>query len=172
MTAKRKIANAKHGSRTSRNTENALMPLNHNQQKQFNMVCARIARGESLRSACKDKDLPDRDTINRWLNADNDGALCGQYARAREEQADFYADEIVTIADTEPDAAIARVRIDARKWVASKLRPKRYGDKLALGGADDLPAIRQEVQERADAFTDALAGMVAKTGAGKGETRH
>ena len=115
------------------------MPLNHNQQKQFNMVCARIAGGESLRSACKDKDLPDRDTINRWLNADNDGALCGQYARAREEQADFYADEIVTIADTEPDAAIARVRIDARKWVASKLRPKRYGDKLALGGADDLP---------------------------------
>ena len=148
------------------------MPLNHNQQKQFNMVCARIAGGESLRTICEDKDLPDRDTINRWLNTDNDGALCGQYARAREEQADFYADEIVTIADTEPDAAIARVRIDARKWYAGKLRPKVYGDKLALGGADDLPAIRQEVQERADAFTDALAGMVAKTGAGKGETRH
>ncbi len=148
------------------------MPLNEKQQKQFNMVCERIAGGESLRSACKDKGLPDRDTINRWLNADNDGALCGQYARAREEQADFYADEIITIADTEPDAAIARVRIDARKWYAGKLRPKVYGDKLALGGADDLPAIRQEVQERADAFTDALAGMVAKTGAGKGETRH
>jgi hypothetical protein len=134
------------------------------------MVCARIARGESLRSACKDKDLPDRDTINRWLNTDNDGALCGQYARAREEQADFYADEIVTIADTEPDAAIARVRIDARKWVANKLRPKRYGDKLALGGAEDLPAIRQEVQERADDFTAGIAGLVDR--AEKGETRH
>ncbi len=148
------------------------MALNAKKQMQFNMVCERIAGGESLRSACKDKGLPDRDTINRWLNADNDGALCGQYARAREEQADFYADEIVTIADTEPDAAIARVRIDARKWVASKLRPKRYGDKLALGGADDLPAIRQEVQERADAFTTGIAGMVSRGKAGKGETRH
>ncbi len=143
------------------------MALNHNQQKQFNMVCERIAGGESLRSACKDNDLPDRDTINRWLNADNDGALCGQYARAREEQADFYADEIVTIADTEPDAAIARVRIDARKWVASKLRPKRYGDKLALGGADDLPVIKHEVQENADAFTREIAGMAARANAGK-----
>ena len=87
--------------------------------------------------------------------------------RAREKQADFCAGEIVTIADTEPDAAIARVRIDARKWVASKLRPKRYGDKLALGGADDLPAIRQEVQERADAFTRQMTAMAARVNAGK-----
>ncbi len=87
------------------------MALNDKQRNQFNTICARIAGGESLRTICEDKDLPDRDTINRWLNADNDGALCGQYARAREEQADFYADEIITIADTEPDAAIARVRI-------------------------------------------------------------
>ncbi len=100
------------------------------------------------------------------------GHIPAQYARAREEQADFYADEIVTIADTEPDAATARVRVDARKWVASKLKPKRYGDKLALGGADDLPAIRQEVQERADAFTKAIAGMVDRGKAGKGETKH
>ncbi len=77
------------------------MALNEKQQKQFNIVCARIAGGESLRFICEDKDLPDRDTINRWLNADNDGALCGQYARAREEQADFYADEIIHIADDE-----------------------------------------------------------------------
>ena len=47
MTAKSKIANAKHGSRTSRNTENAPMSLNKNQQKQFNMVCERIASGLS-----------------------------------------------------------------------------------------------------------------------------
>ena len=149
------------------------MALNKDKQKQFNIVCARIAGGESLRSACKDKDLPDRDTINRWLNADNDGALCGQYARAREEQADHYADEIITIADNEnltPEDR--RIMVDARKWVASKLKPKRYGDKLALGGADDLPAIRQEVQERADAFTTGIAGMVSRGKAGKGETRH
>ncbi len=62
-----------------------------------------------------------------------------RYARAREEQADFYADEIITIADTEPDAAIARVRIDARKWTASKLRPKVYGDRVQHGGDSDNP---------------------------------
>ncbi len=90
------------------------MPLNERQQKQFNMVCARIAGGESLRAICESEDLPDRDTINRWLNADSDGELCGQYARAREEQADFYADEIITIADNEnllPEDR--RIRIDA-----------------------------------------------------------
>ncbi len=148
------------------------MPLNKNQKKQFNMVCERIAGGESLRTICKDKDMPTARGVLKWLNADGNDAAVQQYARAREEQADFYADEIVTIADTEPDAAIARVRIDARKWVASKLRPKRYGDKLALGGAEDLPAIRQEVQERADSFTSALAGMVSRGKADKGETRH
>ncbi len=152
------------------------MALNEKQQKQFNIVCARIAGGESLRFICEDKDLPDRDTINRWLNADNDGALCSQYARAREEQADFYADEIITIADDESLLSEdRRIRIDARKWVASKLKPKRYGDKLALGGADDLPAIQRqhEMQEQADAFTRSIAAL-ADRGAGKdsGETRH
>ncbi len=67
------------------------------------------------------------------------GHIYARYARARGEQADFYADEIITIADTEPDAAIARVRIDARKWAASKLRPKVYGDKVQHGGDPGQP---------------------------------
>jgi len=52
------------------------------------------------------------------------------YARAREDQADWHADEIVAIADTETDAAKARNRIDARKWKAAKLKPKVYGDRV------------------------------------------
>ena len=154
------------------------MPLNDKQQLQFNMICARIAGGESLRTVCESKDLPDRDTINRWLNADSDGELCGQYARAREEQADHYADEIITIADNESlTPEDRRIMVDARKWVASKLKPRKYGDKLALGGAADLPAIQQEIhrheiQEAADAFTRSMAGMVDRGKAGKGETKH
>ena len=148
------------------------MPLNDKQQAQFNTVCARIADGMSLRDACDYNDVPDRHTINRWLNEDSGNVLCLQYARARDAQADLYADEIIAIADTEPDPSKARNRVDARKWVASKLKPKRYGDKLALGGADDLPAIRQEVQERADSFTTGIAGMVARDKAGKDDTRH
>ena len=149
------------------------MLLNKGKQKQFNTICARIAGGESLRKICLSEDLPTPQGVRKWLNADKDGELVAQYARAREEQADHYADEIITIADNEnltPEDR--RIMVDARKWVASKLKPKRYGDKLALGGADDLPAIRQEVQERADAFTTGIAGMVSRGKAGKGETRH
>ena len=52
------------------------MSLNKNQQKQFNMVCERIAGGESLRTICKDKDLPTARGVLKWLNADgNDAAV-------------------------------------------------------------------------------------------------
>lgn len=55
-----------------------------------------------------------------------------RYERARELQADIEADEIKEIADNEPDASRAKVRVDVRKWRASKMRPKIYGDKLDL----------------------------------------
>jgi hypothetical protein len=111
-------------------------------------LCERLASGRSLRSICEDKEMPARQTVLQWLAADE--VFAAQYARAREEQADHYADEIVTIADEPPEvvqdekggvtvvlldgAAIARqrLRIDARKWVASKLRPKKYGDRQEI----------------------------------------
>lgn len=92
----------------------------------------------------------------RWL-ADSE-SFQQQYARAREEQADTLADEIVSISDEREGRAIVageevavvfdstavarnRLRVDARKWVASKLKPKKYGDKLALGGDEDNPLV-------------------------------
>ena len=59
--------------------------------------------------------------------------------RAREVQADHFADEIIEIVDTEPDANRARVRMDGRKWVSSKLAPKKYGDKVQVGGDVNNP---------------------------------
>lgn len=44
----------------------------------------------------------------------------------------FQAEEIVIIADSCTDPHKARLQIDARKWYASKLAPKKYGDKLDL----------------------------------------
>jgi hypothetical protein len=55
---------------------------------------------------------------------------CSCTPRAREERADLVADEIITIADTETDPQKARNRIDARKWWAARVNPKKYGDKL------------------------------------------
>lgn len=81
-----------------------------------------------------------------------------QYARAREAQADKMAEDILAIADdgrrdtytdeagverTDQDViARSRLRVDARKWLASKMAPKKYGDKMAIGGADDLPPVQ------------------------------
>lgn len=94
----------------------------------FDDICKRIANGDSLRSICSDKDMPDKSNVFRWLASDE--KLRDQYARAREDQADHFVDEIIAIADEAEDAQKARLQIDARKWVAGKMRPKKYGDKI------------------------------------------
>jgi hypothetical protein len=110
-------------------------------------ICERIADGESLRSICGDDGFPTKSTVFKWLN-DFPG-FSDQYARAREAQADSLFDEIITIADTPligekvkvlPDGKEEttrgdmiehrRLQVDARKWMAGKLRPKKYGEKV------------------------------------------
>ncbi len=92
-------------------------------------ICRQIAEGKSLVKITEDIGVSYQTVLN-WLH-DNETFL-GKYARAREQQADFYADEMVTIADTTDDPNKARLQIDARKWKASKLAPKKYGDKLSV----------------------------------------
>jgi len=118
-----------------------------------------------LRTICEDEATPGRSTVYRWLL--EVAEFRDLYARAREDQADTLADEIVAIADEPPvivtsgdgeevevaldSAAIARqrLRIDARKWVASKLKPKRYGEKIDLehGSDPDRPMIQKVINE-------------------------
>ena len=94
------------------------------------MICELLVNGSSLRTICSAPDMPAISTVMKWLNDYPD--FSEQYARARELQQDTYADEIIHIADNEPDTMKARVRIDARKWHASKLHYRKYGDKLEL----------------------------------------
>lgn len=121
-----------------------------------------IAEGKSLVKVCEEKDMPSRETVRRWIRDDED--FCGNYVRAREEQADFYADEIIEIADTEPDTQKARLRIDARKWVASKLKSKSYGDKVTQehsgpnGGAIEVKDT--SAKERLFSRIDSLAARI------------
>lgn len=112
----------------------------------YSRVCTAIASGMSLRKICEAPDMPSIDTIRVWLI--EDAEFSAQYARAREEQADFYADEIVTIADTEEDPNRARVRIDARKWTAGKLKPKVYGEKVDLTGSLKVAITHEEALEQ------------------------
>lgn len=118
-------------------------------------ICQRIACGESLNKICKGKGMPDMATVLRWLGKHEN--FCGKYARAREVQADTLADQILDIADegindtyTDDDGnertnhdviARSRLRVDARKWYASKLAPKKYGEmvKQEITGAGDGP---------------------------------
>jgi len=106
-------------------------------------ICRQIANGLSLRKICAKKDMPHIDAVRRLLRKDT--AFQTQYSIAREEQADYYADKIIEIADNASDIPKARLQIDAIKWVASKLKPKRYGDRLAVGGDSDMPPIQKSI---------------------------
>lgn len=110
-------------------------------------ICDRIAQGESLLKICQDSNMPSYGGVMKWLN-ENQGQIVEKYGRAREAQADFYADQIVQISDN-PVIGVKtktnergevetvegdmvehrRLQIDARKWYASKVAPKKYGDK-------------------------------------------
>jgi hypothetical protein len=99
--------------------------------------------------------MPAKSSVFKWLS--EQPSFSDQYARARETQADAIFDEILDIADDgsndwmerknddgenigwrENGEALRRsaLRVDARKWMAGKLRPKKYGEKVQHTGAD------------------------------------
>ena len=102
-------------------------------------ICKRISEGESLRAICRDPDMPSEGTVRGWAREDRDG-FGSRYRLARELQLDHWADLIIDIAD-EPDRdpRDRQVRIEARKWVMSKLGPRRYGDRLLVAGEAENP---------------------------------
>lgn len=125
-------------------------------------ICDRLAEGESLRAICKDEGMPSVGTVCRWLGESD--TLQKQYARARELQADTLFDEVLHIADNQQIGEKRKVtndgkeevstgdmiehrrlQIDARKWMAGKLRPKKYGEFKAveLTGANGGPVVIQ-----------------------------
>jgi len=114
------------------------------------IVCERMAEGESLRQICQSNpDIPGESTIRGWAVQDLDG-FAARYARARECQMEALAEDIITIADdsgldvtVDPESHTVRVdgeaiqraklRVDTRKWLMSKIAPKKYGDKVDVG---------------------------------------
>ena len=129
-------------------------------QELCDAICARIADGESLRSICRDDGMPSAGTVCRWLAEADKAAFREQYTRARDAQADALFDEILDISDDGRNDWMerhgkdntgwqlngehiqrSRLRVDARKWAASKLAPKKYGEKIDLnhGGQPDNP---------------------------------
>jgi hypothetical protein len=111
-------------------------------------ICEEIATSsKSLRKICEADDMPAVRTVLYWLSeGDKEGskeefkAFLHQYTRAREHQADVLADEIIEISDHTDEDHTAftgsnvvqrdKLRVEARKWAASKLKPKKYGDRI------------------------------------------
>ena len=92
-----------------------------------------IASGRSVISMCREeKWTPNSDTWYRWMYKIE--GLSDRYARAKAFQSEREADIILDIADnaTNQDYQVARLRVDARKWIASKLLPNKYGDKTQI----------------------------------------
>jgi hypothetical protein len=108
-------------------------------------LCARIIAGEGIKAICRDDDMPAHRTVYERMAADE--AFRTRIARAREAQQEALIDETVEMADaaTVEDHQVVKLRIWARQWRASKLAPKKYGDKLdaTIGNPDGTP-----IQER------------------------
>ena len=142
-----------------------------------NVICMRIAEGESLREIVRTDGMPDRTVVYDWLLRHPEFA--NQYTRAREEQADTLADEIIAIADEQPEVIAVvdkktgaliehkldgaflqwqKNRIEARKWTAMKLKPKKYGDRVALEGVEGGAAIKTE-DTNANKFLEVIKNM-------------
>ena len=130
-------------------------------------ICFRIVNGESLNRICKDAHMPNVATVYRWLQRDED--FRNMYARAKEDQADTLADEIQDISDEKPMLTIMtddetvekldpvginrnRLRVDARKWIAAKLKPRKYGDRQILAGDPDNPLEIKQQSEMLEAL--------------------
>lgn len=122
-------------------------------------ICERISDGATQRELCSSDDMPGRSTLQRWIR-DNE-AFRSQYARAMEARADYWAEELLEIADdgrndwmtrTYGDQEIdvpnpeviarSKLRIETRKWLMGKAAPKKYGEKVDVthkGDADAPP---------------------------------
>jgi hypothetical protein len=131
-------------------------------------ICDKVASGMKLVDVLKAHGLPTRSTFYLWMR-EHDG-VSDMYARAREERAELIADEIIDIADNEPDPNKARVRVDARKWAAAKLNPKQYGDRLHVDGDFTVKRTDEQIDSRVAQLLG-KAGIAALTrGEGTEET--
>ena len=133
-----------------------------------NLICIRLAEGESLNKICKDEGMPDKATVFRWLGAE--ASFCDKYARARELQAETQFDELIDIVDQPPElnhvvdkngelvevkfdssyVAWMKLRVDTRKWTAARMAPKKYGEQKQAEQTQDHTVIDVNVRDMMD----------------------
>lgn len=140
-------------------------------QEIINTICEGIAQGKALRNICNEEGQIDVTTFYKWIDDDEDKTK--QYTRATTDRADSIFEDILDIADSQGDDVYkdkegkehvnhdninrARLRVDARKWAASKMNPKKYGDKVINENHNqntEIPATLEELNKEIDKYID------------------
>jgi hypothetical protein len=158
-----KKANAEQGSAgQSREPSKGGRPTDYTKEL-GDAICAELAGGKSLKRICEKKEMPSRQTVYSWLRLPE---FLDNYTRAKDDSADALADDIIDIAQgvlkKKYDPQAARVAIDGMKWSASKLKPKKYGDKLDLTGESTVTHKFKDLDdEQLDAAIAAVKNTVA-----------
>mgnify|MGYP003494420936 CR=1 FL=1 len=116
-------------------------------QELADKVCERIAEGYSMRTVCKPDEMPAMSTVFKWFRTKPE--FVDQYAKATQERTEAMSEDILDIADDGSNDLMtiqkgkesytienkevtnrSRLRVDTRKWLMSKMKPKKYGDKI------------------------------------------
>lgn len=126
-------------------------------QELADQILDRMACGATLTDICNTARMPHRTTVRRWIARYPDFSVA--YTRARELLADVYAEQVIDIADDATgDITVdasgkpqvnwesvqrSRLKVDARKWAAAKLAPRKYGERIMQQhtGPNDGPII-------------------------------
>lgn len=146
-------------------------PSEYSQDK-ADAICELLAMGYSLRTVCSEDNMPSAATVFKWMREHDE--FLKQYEKAKQESTDAMAEDLLDIADdgtndwvtkTNKDGseyetvnaeviARSRLRVDTRKWLMAKMKPKKYGDKLDMtSGGEKLEGLvivrdKSEVSEQ------------------------
>jgi hypothetical protein len=119
----------------------------------FTTIIDRVANGETLLRICEEDGMPNRTNFYDWLKKDGaqaryDAAVIQRTTRAVEElteiaddgRNDFYQGKDGMVLNAE-HVSRSKLRVETRKWLASKILPNTYGDKTTIVGANNTPLI-------------------------------
>ena len=131
-------------------------------------ILERIMSGESVNAICSEPGMPARKSFYMWIIEDD--KLRERYESALNARVHSMSEDLLDIADaavpttpmgTTDTGAVAkqRLQVDTRKWLLSKLAPKKYGDKITqeLTGANGGPILTKDVSDLSDAELAAIA---------------
>jgi hypothetical protein len=119
-------------------------------------ICEQMSLGKSLSTAIKAEGMPSYHAVMLMIKSSPEFRV--MYEKAIENRADRLAEEILELADEQmPDGLEGplasawvqqkRMQVDARKWVASKLKPKVYGDRIDVAVTDNRISVMDALKE-------------------------